>query len=287
MLDPRVRFAGSVSVARDSSGALDPPGDLYRRMGDASQLLVERGMQLLHADPVPTKFTGVPAADELLNDLEHHSHAFVLACVADRQVKAEVAWRIPYELSQRLGGFSFDLLDSLSPNRIRKALYEPTPLHRFPDTMSENAYAAVKRIGDQYDGNAANIWLGSPSSAEVVFRFLGFRGIGPKIATMATNILARDFKISFGDYYSVDVSVDVHLRRVFTRLGLVSHHASDQEIIYRARALHPPFPGLMDLPAWEIGRKWCRPKNPTGTECYMQEVCPTAQAALAGDLTRS
>jgi len=104
------------------------------------------------------------------------------------------------------------------------------------------------------------------------------RGIGPKIATIAANILARDFKIRFADYYSVDISVDVYLRRVFTRLGLIAKGASVEEVVYRARALHPSFPGLLDLPAWEVGRKWCRPKEPRCIDCHMRDVCPTASS---------
>jgi endonuclease III len=75
------------------------------------------------------------------------------------------------------------------------------------------------------------------------------------------------------DYYSVDVSVDVHVRRVFTRLGLVRDGATNEEIVYTARSLHPEFPGLMDLPVWEIGRNWCRPQRPKCAECYMHGVC--------------
>lgn len=247
-------------------------------MSNASAVLVQRGIELFDAPRVPTAFTGTPGPDVLLNDLDRFPHAFVLACVTDRQVKAEVVWRIPYELSQRLGGFSFDLLRALSRERLRQVFSEPSPLHRFPGTMSANVYEAIQLIGSRYQGNAANIWQGTPPSAEVVLRFLSFRGVGPKIATMATNILARDFKVKFSDYYSVDVSVDVHLRRVFTRLGLISDGASVEEVIYRARALHPAFPGIIDLPAWEIGRKWCRPSNPKCGECYMLKVCPSSQA---------
>ena len=37
-----------------------------------------------------------PAARALVNDLERYPHAFVLACIADRQTKADIAWvRIP------------------------------------------------------------------------------------------------------------------------------------------------------------------------------------------------
>jgi endonuclease III len=95
---------------------------------------------------------------------------------------------------------------------------------------------------------------------------------------MAANILARDFKVPFSDYYSIDVSVDVHLRRVFTRLELIREHASVEEVVYQARALHPEFPGLMDLPTWEIGRTWCKPTNPKCAECYMLTVCPTGKS---------
>ncbi|MHC4164266.1 MAG: hypothetical protein ACYSUM_19250 [Planctomycetota bacterium] len=61
-------------------------------------LLIEQGKRLLEAERVPTEFTGEPAADELLNDLEGHPHAFVLACIADRQVKAEKAWMVPQDV---------------------------------------------------------------------------------------------------------------------------------------------------------------------------------------------
>lgn len=59
--------------------------------------------------------------------------------------------------------------------------------------MSENFYEALSLVGESYAGDASNIW-DKPSSAQVVYRFLQFRGIGPKIATMATNILAREYE---------------------------------------------------------------------------------------------
>jgi endonuclease III len=94
---------------------------------------------------------------------------------------------------------------------------------------------------------------------------------------MAANILARDFKILFADYYSIDISGDVHVRRVFGRLGLTSPDAIIEQLIFKARALHPEFPGLMDFPSWEIGRTWCRPTNLQCQLCYMNDGCPTAK----------
>jgi endonuclease III len=245
---------------------------------EIAALLVRRGEELFKAKPKQVVFTTDPSADALLNDLDRHPHAFVLACVMDRQIEAERAWLIPYRISQALGGFSFQLLRTLSLDDFRQLLTKPKALHRFPEEMSHNCHSAIDLISTAYDGNAAQIWCDSPSSAEVVIRFLRFRGVGPKIATMAANILARDFKIPFADYYSIDVSADVHIRRVFWRLGLISAKAAPEEAVYAARALHPTFPGLMDFPAWEIGRGRCRPQAPRCVDYYMRAVCPTSQA---------
>lgn len=244
-------------------------------MNDVATRLVERGAELFGAPAKPVVFSGEADADALLNDLSGHSHAFVLACVMDRQIRAERAWAIPYRLSQALGDFSFRTLRRV-PAKKWALLFQELKLHRFPETMSRNLHEAVRRIDISYRGRAARIWEGRPSSAEVVYRFLGFTGVGPKIATMAANILARDFKVPLADHYSIDISADVQVRRVFWRLGLVGEQASPDAVIYRARALHPEFPGLMDLPAWEIGRQWCRPANPACHQCYMRRVCATA-----------
>ena len=238
--------------------------------------LIRRGRELFDAPRKTTQFVSNSEADQLLKDLKNTPHAFVIGCVMDRQIKAEYAWIIPYVLSQKIGGFDFECLEKLSEDRIHKLMTRPEPLHRFPEEMGKNLYAAIKHIKDEYGGNASRIWTGKPSSADVVYRFLQFRGIGPKIATMGANILARDFKIPFSDYYSIDVSVDVHVRRVFQRLGLITENASIEEVIYRARALNPEFPGMLDLPAWEIGRNWCRPKHARCDECFMNKSCPTA-----------
>jgi len=238
--------------------------------------LVEHGEALFKAPPQPASFTGKPDADALLNDLTGNPHAFVLACVVDRQVQAPRAWAIPFHMSQRLGGFSMAALGNLTRDEVGRLMAEPEPLHRFVDRMAGFFYAALARIRDRYDGDASRIWAGRPSSAEVVYRFLAFDGVGPKIATMAANILAREFKVGMSDYYSVDISVDRHVRRVFTRLGLCPTDASEVEIVYRARALWPDFPGMMDLPCWEIGVNWCKARSKECPACYMRDICPSA-----------
>lgn len=235
--------------------------------------LVRKGLEIFDSPPELVDFTGHEKADFLLNDLDNSPHAYVLACIMDRQMKAERAWMIPYLILEKTGSFAFDFLLSLSQEEIYKLMTEPSPLHRFPKEMSLNFHKAIEFINNKYAGNAAKIWNDTPSSAEIVSRFLEFRGVGQKIATMAANILVRHFKIKLKDYICIDVSADVHVIRVFERLGLVAPNASIDQVILTAKSLHPEFPGLMDFPAWEIGRKWCRPTNPVCSDCYVNDVC--------------
>ena len=242
--------------------------------------LVEHGQMLFRAPKQVIQFTKVPKADILLNDLTYHPHAFVLACVMDRQIKAEKAWLIPYRISEKLGGFSIKELCPLSRVDVNRLMTQPEPLHRFVDKMSDCFHSAVHRICNHYAGDASRIWEGKQSSAEIVYRFLEFDGVGPKIASMAANILAREFKIPFADYFSIDISADVHVRRVFSRLGLCAPDSTVEQVIYKARALHPEFPGMMDLPSWEIGRNWCKSRGPECSRCYMSDLCPTASGKI-------
>jgi len=225
------------------------------------KILIKKGKELLKQPYTNIKFIGNLEADDLLNDIKNFPHAFVLACIMDRQIKAESAWLIPYEISKEIGGFEFSRLTKISQDRF-KEIFNRKSLHRFNNTMAENFYLGIQKIHKDYNDDAANIWKGKPRSATVVKRFLEFKGVGVKIATMAANILARKFKIPMSDYICIDISPDRHLKRVFKKLGFISKNASNDELIYAARELNPEYPGIFDLSCWKIGRKWCKPRKP-------------------------
>lgn len=108
--------------------------------------LIEHGQTLFQAPKQLIQFTRVPEADSLLNDLEIHLHAFVLACVMDRQIKGEKAWLIPYRISEKLNGFSMNTLRNLSRADVNRLMTQPEPLHRFTDKMSGFFQLAVQHI---------------------------------------------------------------------------------------------------------------------------------------------
>ncbi|CAD6493626.1 MAG: Endonuclease III [Candidatus Argoarchaeum ethanivorans] len=237
------------------------------------EILIERGKELIEQPYTKIEFTGNTDADDLLNDIENFPHAFVLACIMDRQMKAEKAWLIPYEISKEIGGFEFSNLLKLNLDYLKET-FRSKSLHRFNDTMAENFYFGIQKIHKNYNNDASDIWKDRPRSATVVRRFLEFKGVGVKIATMAANILAREFKIPISDYICIDISPDTHVKRVFKRLGFISKNATNDELIYCARELNPEYPGIFDLSCWEIGRNRCKPRKPQCENCYLNEYCP-------------
>jgi len=245
---------------------------------DIKNKLVEYGEEVFNSDKQNVHyFVGEEEEEvnEFLNDLENYPHAFLIACLCDKQIKAERAWKIPFDLRKRIGNFEFNNLFKLTEKQIIKYFLKPSPLHRFKNEMAKNIYSAIQKIGKKYNGNASNIWSNKPSSAEVVSRFLDFDGFGPKLATMASNLLARELKVKFSDYYSIDISVDRHVRRVFYRLGLTKKKSTTEQVIYKARALNPEFPGMIDSPCYVIGKNWCGPKEKKCDKCFMNNVCPS------------
>ena len=236
-------------------------------------ILINRGNDLLHQPRQHIKFSKEEEADKLLNNLESFSHHFVLACSMDRQIDAERAWIIPYKVGQEIGGQSFDFFASASQDQLEK-LFAEKKLHRFKNKMGTIFYNNIQRIKIDYNSDASKIWINNPKSATVIRRFFRFDGFGIKIATMAANILARDFKIPIQDKTCIDISPDVQVKRVFKRLGFINNTTNNEDLIYCARELHSEYPGIFDFATWEIGKQWCRPTNPICDKCYLKEQCP-------------
>lgn len=226
---------------------------------DKIKLLIEKSKKLFEEDKAIVHLVNDEKQNKFLNDLENYPHAFVLACLMDKKIKAERAWAIPYKIYKELKSFDIYKLKEKGKGYY-KDLFNKNRFHIFNNDMAEVFYNGICRIIDKYEGKANKIWNDNPSSATVVYRFLEFDGCGIKIATMAANILARQFKIPMKDYYSIDISPDVHIRRVLYRLGFIEKNAKVERVIYKARELNPEYPGLIDYLCWEIGKNYCKPK---------------------------
>ena len=240
---------------------------------DIARLLVKIGMDRFAENRENDAQLLEDASDNaFLNDIINYPHAFVLACGMDRQIKSERAWMIPVRIRKMLGTFEIKDLETISLDYYIE-MFANNSFHRFNSLMAKTFYNAVHHIVREYDGDASKIWSGTPSSAAVVYRFLQFDGYGLKIATMATNLLARQLKVPLSDYYSIDISPDVHIFRVLARCGLIESKATVDSVIYKAREINPEFPGVIDFSCWEIGRTWCKPEAPNCAECILATAC--------------
>ncbi|MCL2546174.1 MAG: hypothetical protein FWE06_03120 [Oscillospiraceae bacterium] len=215
--------------------------------------------------------TGKDEYDAVLNDLENTPHAFVLACLMDRGVKAERAWAVPCIVMAKYGA-NIHSLNAVSEDEYI-SFFQQNSLHRFHREMAVIFKGGVQRIVEKFDGDASLMWKGKPGSKTAVNHFLAFRGAGEKIATMAVNILVRQFQIELADFKAIDVSPDVHICRVMYRMGLIESDKDTRAAIRCARELHPDFPGIIDFSLWEIGRNYCKAKNPLCGECIVKNDC--------------
>jgi hypothetical protein len=90
-------------------------------------LLLVLPTRLFQAPKEFIRFTQHDEADALLNNLDEYPHAFVLACIMDRQIKAERAWMIPFHFQEKIGDFSMAALKALSSADIHRLMAEHEP----------------------------------------------------------------------------------------------------------------------------------------------------------------
>ena len=221
--------------------------------------------------PSELVFTDDPLIDDWIRT---DAFAFLLAASVDRQMAAETAWRLPGRLRDRLGHLDPTRLSLLSEDEMLEHILQIDGKPRYPRPAAKTIVHAAKRVCDLYDGDARNIWRGK-RAWEINRRLQEFYGIGPGIAAMVVNLLARlgEIELQREDYASMDVKPDVHVIRVFRRLGFVEGN-SEQEAVQAARRLHPEHPAELDAPTWHIGRTWCFPQSPDCSTCPLSSACP-------------
>jgi len=228
-----------------------------------------------HADALAAQLGGGkpeltrdPNADALIR---RDAFAFVLAVVAAAGVPADQAWALPYLLSERLGGLSPALLAD-NPDTVSIAVQRPPRLHRFGAVMPEWLVQAAGLVLARYDGHAARLWHDHPTAMELRRRMEAFPAVDAKKAAMAVEVLALDLNTPLRPLSGNDVARDPDLRRVFLRTGLarrdeVSHMVAAAGSVDRSR------PAAVGLPAWDIGRRWCRPADPDCPACPLLAAC--------------
>ena len=206
--------------------------------------------------------------------VEKNPFAFALAAALDRGTRAEVIWTIPYYLQKEIGELKPAFFVNKDINEIKKIIQKlpikPRYVNDAPRTIKELSEIVV----NEFNGNASKIWK-NKSAEEVKTTFQRVYGVGPGISSMIVLLLERCFGIHFNDldHRNMNVKPDIHIIRVFGRLGFISQ-PNEKEVLEAARKFSPEYPGAIDAPVWVIGRKWCTADTPQCIHCPVNEVCP-------------
>ena len=147
---------------------------------DASDYSVLEGglvrmLDRLQAEGTATKDRDV---DQYLRD---EPNAVLLGLLYDQRVLAETAFAGPYKLYERLGHLDMARIADMDRDAFAEVFAESPAVHRFTNKMVDTTQAVARRLADEYDGSAANLWADGDCRA-VEMRIQSLPGFGPQKA---------------------------------------------------------------------------------------------------------
>jgi len=145
------------------------------------------------ADP-SLPVTGDPEADALLVT---DPLALLVGMLLDQQVPMEWAFSSPLKLRERLGG-SLDVgaIASMPLEELEVVFKGPPALHRYPGSMAKRTQQLCQHLVDEHGGNAAAVWTGVGTGAELFARIRALPGFGGEKAKIFTALLAKRFGVA-------------------------------------------------------------------------------------------
>jgi uncharacterized HhH-GPD family protein len=144
---------------------------------------------------MPTLYLSTePEADRLLAT---DPLALLIGMLLDQQIPMERAFVAPYWLAQRLGVTRLDAaqIAGHDPEALGRIFATPPALHRFPGSMAARSQKLCQVIAEAYGGDAAAVWRGATTGAELVRRISALPGFGAQKAQIFAALLAKQFGV--------------------------------------------------------------------------------------------
>ncbi|BAL92085.1 hypothetical protein AMIS_68650 [Actinoplanes missouriensis 431] len=124
--------------------------------------------------------------------LDRDPLAVLIGLTLDQQITMEKAFTSPHVLAQRLGHVpTATELAEFDPEALLAIFSEPPALHRFPKAMAARVQEVCRVLVDRYDGEAANLWAGVGSGAELYQRIFALPGFGKQKAQIFVALLGK------------------------------------------------------------------------------------------------
>src|SRR5436853_5092259 len=140
--------------------------------------------------PTALYFTPDAGANRLLAS---EPLAVMIGMLLDQQVPMEWAFNAPALLKERLGGDPLDAtaIAGMDPSALEAIFRAKPALHRFPGAMAKRTHALCAHLVEHYGGEAANVWKGAASGAELFGRLSDLPGYGAEKAKIFLAVLAK------------------------------------------------------------------------------------------------
>jgi len=134
-----------------------------------------------------------PDADALISS---DAFALLVGMVLDQQVPLEWAFSAPLELKRRLGSaFDVTRLAAMDPVRLASLFSAKPALHRYPGSMATRVHELARLVAERYGGNAADVWRGAATGAELFRRIRELPGFGEQKAKIFVALLGKQLGV--------------------------------------------------------------------------------------------
>jgi len=141
----------------------------------------------------PLHFTGNAEADELIG---RDPLALLIGFVLDQQVTVPTAFAGPLKLQQRLGGLDARAIAATDPQRLEEVFREKPAIHRFPGNMAKRVQELCAVVAENYDGDAARVWVDAADTADLKRRLEALPGFGEMKVKALASVLSKRFGLA-------------------------------------------------------------------------------------------
>ncbi|WP_457029164.1 HhH-GPD-type base excision DNA repair protein [Kitasatospora sp. P5_F3] len=133
-------------------------------------------------------------ADELLG---RSPLAALVGMLLDQQIPMEWAFTGPRTILDRIGGDDLDAhrIAAYDPEEFAALVSEKPAVHRYPGSMAKRVQQLCQFLVAGYDGDAAKVWEGAATGAELLKRLEALPGFGKQKSQIFLALLGKQYGV--------------------------------------------------------------------------------------------
>lgn len=133
-----------------------------------------------------------PAADRVLSE---DPFALLTGMLLDQQFPMERAFAGPAKVLERFGTLEPAAVAAADPEAFADLCATPPAIHRYGRSMAGRIQALAGVIRDEYRGDAAALWNGASTGAELCARLRALPGFGEQKARIFVALLGKQLGV--------------------------------------------------------------------------------------------